>query len=101
MIMARLRAVVVLPSLLALSVGAGAPAAPAPQIATPGLSSWERVSSGVGDAWIMVGEAPVQGASWRPGAIVLCTGSGSRVGAYFGPFPPDGRLVQFAVRLPD
>ena len=71
------------------------------QIPTPSLSSWERVESSWAQAWIMVGDAPTPGASWRPGAVVMCNGGVPRVGAYFGPFPADGRPVQFAVRTPD
>ena len=52
-------------------------------------------------AWFMVGDAPVPGASWRPGLVVSCRGSRARLEAYFGPFPADGRPVQFAVRRPD
>ena len=83
-------------------VGVVLPLSAPAQIPTPRLASWERAESGRARAWIMVGDAPFPGASWRPGAIVMCTGGNTpRVGAYFGPFPPDGRPVQFAVRLPD
>ena len=98
-VLPRLRAVLMLASVVLAGVGVGVPGAA--QIPTPRLSSWQQVSSDAGDAWIMVGEAPVPGASWRFGAVVLCAPRGPRVGAYFGPFPRDGRPVQFAVRLPD
>ena len=90
----------VLPLLVLVSIVF--PIAAAAQIPTPTLSSWERVELGRERGWVMVGDATSPDAPWRPGAMVMCTGGDTpRLGAYFGPFPSDGRPVQFAVRLPD
>ncbi|MCY4506523.1 MAG: hypothetical protein OXG35_06135 [Acidobacteria bacterium] len=90
------RSLAVFLAVLALGPSAGA------QAPTPRIGEWQQLRAGRAPVWVLVGEEPVSGAGWRPGLAVACEpGRGPSLTAYFGPFPPDGSPVQFAVRLPD
>lgn len=70
------------------------------QRATPVLTSFERVVLADGSVLHMLAE-PDRGVGWRAGMAFQCrVGARPVVAVFLGPFPPDRRPVQLAIRMP-
>ena len=90
------RAALVLLPLLVLLAGV----LPGAQRPVPVLGAFERVAGRSGSALHVLVE-PDRGVGWRLGMGFQCRpGSRPVVAAFLGPFPPDRRSVQLAVRNP-
>ena len=71
------------------------------QRATPVLTAFERVPAGGGSVLHVLAE-PDRGVGWRAGMAFQCRpGVRPVVAVFLGPFPPDRRPVQLAIRTPD
>ena len=73
----------------------------ATQRTTPVLGAFEHIEDPSGSTLHILVE-PDRGGGWRLGIAFQCRGRGQTLAAAFlGPFPPDRRPVQLAVRTPD
>ena len=81
-----------------LSLGSSPPTAG--QRETPELTSFERFNEAGQPAWVL--REPDTGMGYVLGAAFLCrSAEGPQVAVYLGPFPPDRRPTQLAVRRTD
>ena len=89
----------ILATLVVLSVLAGPVAAGAQEVPTPRLVDVEFAS--LPDGQLAVARAPMPGVSWFVGLGVTCVGGVPGVAVELGAFPPEPRPLQLAVRPAD
>ena len=78
-----------------------APLSPAAQRATPVLQAFQQLADPRGGPAVHVLVEPDRGVSWRLGMAFQCrAGARPVIAIYLGPFPPDARPTQLAVRTP-